>query len=101
MFSLGACTARALDDDDHFRFDIVLGLMKARVRGVRRLLTEQERERVAQTIVEHLRLSRWQWWRAPSEVGPGYMASMAEDRSSESGAPQNERAGHLSFGWDF
>ena len=65
--------------NDHFRFDIMLGLMKARVRGVRRWLTEHERERVAQTIVEHLRLSRWRWWRETNEVGPGYLTRAAED----------------------
>ena len=62
--------------DDYFRFDIMLGLMKARVRGVRRLFTEEEREGIARTIVDHLRLSRWRWWREERSVGPGYMARM-------------------------
>lgn len=63
-------------NDDHFRFDIALGLMRARVRGVRRLLTEEEREQIARTFVEHLRRSRWNWWREEQSVQPGYMARM-------------------------
>jgi hypothetical protein len=63
-------------NDDYFRFDIALGLMRARVRGVRRLFTEEERERIARTIVEHLRRSRWHWWREEGSVEPGYMARM-------------------------
>jgi hypothetical protein len=70
--------------DDYFRFDIVLGLMKARVRGVRRVFTEDEREGIAR--VEHLRLSRWHWWRGERTVEPGYMARMpTRDRSAENG----------------
>lgn len=65
--------------DDHFRFDIALGLMKARVRGARRRFTEEERERIARTIVEHLRRSRWNWWREEGSVGPGYMARMPSE----------------------
>lgn len=77
--------------DDYFRFDIALGLMKARVRGIRRLFTEEERERIARTIVEHLRMSRWNWWRDEASVGPGYMARMptrtgGETRDDESDA---------------
>jgi len=72
--------------DNYFRFDIMLGLMKARVRGVRRLFTEEERERIARTIVDHLRLSRWRWWRDEKSVETGYMARMgAHD------APANDK----------
>jgi hypothetical protein len=70
-------------DDDHFRFDIALGLMKARVRGMRRLFSEEERERIARAIVEHLRLSRWNWWREERSVGPGYMARMPSRTDTE------------------
>jgi hypothetical protein len=70
MFTLTAMTGR-WTNDDYFRFDIMLGLMKGRVRGVRRLFTEEEREGIARTIVDHLRLSRWRWWREERSVGPG------------------------------
>lgn len=74
-FTNGGVTSR-WTNDDHFRFDIALGLMRARVRGVRRLFTEEERERLARTIVEHLRRIRWKWWREGGSVEPGYMARM-------------------------
>jgi hypothetical protein len=53
------------------------------------LLTEEERERIADTIVDHLRLSRWRWRREPREVGPGYMAraASADERPGEDSAP--------------
>jgi hypothetical protein len=72
--------------DDYFRFDIMVGLMKARLRGVRRLFTEEERERIARTIVDHLRLSRSRWWRGERSVDPGYMGRMgARDMPPDDG----------------
>ena len=43
------------------RFCIKMGLRKglARIRGMRRALTEDEQDTVAKEIVEHLELSNW------------------------------------------
>jgi hypothetical protein len=41
---------------------------------------------IARTIVEHLRLSRWRWWRDERSVGRGYMARMcARDAPPDDG----------------
>jgi len=43
------------------RFCVKMGLRKglARIRGLRRSLTEEEQETIAKEIVEHLELSNW------------------------------------------
>ena len=82
---------------NYFRFDIALGLMKARVRGVRRLFTEDERERIARTVVEHLRRSRWHWWREEGSIEPGYMARMPVRTDGESSDDGRDAGGSDGF----
>jgi hypothetical protein len=43
------------------RFSVKMGLRKglARIRGLRRALTDDEQETVAKEIVDHLELSNW------------------------------------------
>jgi hypothetical protein len=52
--------------DDRFRFDLSFALKKVAVRGLRRILVEQERVRIADTIFDHLRLCGWRWSKAGS-----------------------------------
>jgi hypothetical protein len=46
---------------DDLRFCVKMGLRKglARIRGLRRALTDDEQDTVAKEIVEHLELSNW------------------------------------------
>ena len=55
------------------RLSIMLGLRKglALIHGMRRSLTENEQERVAAAIVEHLERSNWQIEQGPEPEGHG------------------------------
>jgi hypothetical protein len=59
------------------QFTIKLGLRKglALIRGMRRSLTDDEQDRVADTIVKHLELSNWkiEEGRIPDGHGPKHM----------------------------
>jgi hypothetical protein len=57
-----------------FRFDIMMGLRKGfkLVRGLRRQLSEEQQDRVAGAIAEHLKLCLWSITRAEHRPpGPG------------------------------
>ena len=55
------------------RFSVMLGLRNglALIRGMRRSLTENEQERVAHAIVEHLEQSNWRIEPGPEAEGHG------------------------------
>jgi hypothetical protein len=55
------------------QFTIKLGLRKglALIRGIRRSLTGDEQERVADAIVEHLELSNWKIQEGSPQPGHG------------------------------
>ena len=62
--------------DDDFRFDLRFALKKVAIRGLRRFLVDQERDRIAGTMIEHLRLCGWRWFRPERPTAPGYMARL-------------------------
>jgi hypothetical protein len=47
--------------DEHLTFDIAFALKKVTIPGFRKALTEEHRIAIAQTIVEHLNLCRWEF----------------------------------------
>ncbi len=51
--------------DDYLRFDIAFALKKVTLPGFRKAVTEEDRMRMAATILEHLRLCRWEFERLP------------------------------------
>jgi len=55
------------------RFCVMMGLRKglALIRGMRRSLTEEEQQRVAGAIVEHLEQSNWRIEQGPEREGHG------------------------------
>jgi hypothetical protein len=55
------------------QFTVKLGLRKGLrlIRGMRRALTDEEQERVAHAIVEHLELSNWKIDQGPALEGHG------------------------------
>jgi hypothetical protein len=57
--------------EDHLAFDIGFALPRAPVRGLRRSLTEDERRKIARSIVEHLRLCGWEFQLPQRGVGHG------------------------------
>jgi hypothetical protein len=65
--------------DDDFRFALCLALRKVAIRGLRRVLVDAERDSIAGTIVDHLRLCGWRWFRPERPIEPGYMAHMPRD----------------------
>jgi hypothetical protein len=61
--------------DDKFRFDLAFALKKVAIRGVRRYLVEQERDRIARAIFDHLRLCGWCWSQPYRSSESGVMAA--------------------------
>jgi hypothetical protein len=57
--------------EDHLVFDIGFALPRAPVRGIRRVLTEDERRRIAVAVVEHLRLCGWKFTLPAPQRGHG------------------------------
>jgi hypothetical protein len=53
--------------DDDLRLSLVMGLRKGlkQIRGMRRSLTEDQQDRVANEIAKHLRLSNWRIEKGP------------------------------------
>jgi hypothetical protein len=47
--------------DEHLAFDIAFALKKVTIPGFRRALKEEDRFAIAQTILEHLKLCRWEF----------------------------------------
>ena len=65
---------------DDLRFSVKMGLRKglARIRGMRRALTDDEQETVAKEIVEHLELCNWKI--EPGEPLRGHGSNFIPDR---------------------
>ena len=55
----------ALTVDEQIAFDIGVALKKVKVPGFRKALMEEGRFEVAKTIVEHLKLCRWEFSKQP------------------------------------
>ena len=51
----------AWNRDEHLTFDIAFALKKVTIPGFRKDLKEEDRMAIAQTIVEHLKLCRWEF----------------------------------------
>ena len=47
--------------DDHLTFDIAFALKKVTIPGFRKALKEEDRVAIARTILEHLKLCRWEF----------------------------------------
>jgi len=47
--------------EEQFAVDIAFALKKVKIPGFRKALAEEGRFRIAQTIVEHLKLCRWEF----------------------------------------
>ena len=52
--------------DEHLKFDIAFALKKVTIPGFRKALKEEDRMALAQAILEHLKLCRWEFSK-PSE----------------------------------
>jgi hypothetical protein len=53
--------------DDHLRFDIAFALKKVTILGFRKAITEDDRRAIAQVLVEHLKLCRWEFSKPTSD----------------------------------
>ena len=47
--------------DEHLKFDIAFALKKVTIPGFRKALKEEDRIAIAATILEHLKLCRWEF----------------------------------------
>ena len=47
--------------DEHLTFDIAFALKKMTISGFRKALKEEDRIAIAATILEHLKLCRWEF----------------------------------------
>jgi hypothetical protein len=47
--------------DEHLTFDIAFALKKVTIPGFRKALKEEDRFAIAKTILEHLKLCRWEF----------------------------------------
>jgi hypothetical protein len=47
--------------DEHLTFDIAFALKKVTVSGFRKALKEEDRIAIAKTILDHLKLARWEF----------------------------------------
>lgn len=54
--------------DEHLTFDIAFALKKVTIPGFRKALKEEDRIAIAQTILEHLKLCRWEFSKPPEPV---------------------------------
>ncbi|HEY8276525.1 MAG TPA: hypothetical protein VIG52_05960 [Methyloceanibacter sp.] len=54
-----------LTRDQQLLFDFAFSLKKVTLPGFRRAVTEEDRFRMAATILEHLKLCRWEFIRPP------------------------------------
>jgi hypothetical protein len=57
--------------EEHLAFDIGFALPRSPIKGLRRVLTEDERRAMAKTIVEHLKLCGWRFEMSPIVLGHG------------------------------
>jgi hypothetical protein len=53
--------------DEHLTFDIAFALKKVTIPGFRKTLKEEDRFAIAKTVLEHLKLCRWEFSK-PSEL---------------------------------
>lgn len=53
----------ALTFEEQLTFDVAVALKKVKIPGFRKLVIEEGRFQVAKTIVEHLKLCRWEFSR--------------------------------------
>ena len=58
----------AWNRDEHLTFDIAFALKKVTIPGFRKALKEEDRLAIAQTILEHLKLCRWEFSKTPDPV---------------------------------
>ena len=54
--------------DEHFKFDIAFALKKVTIPGFRKALSEEDRIAIAATILEHLKLCRWEFSKPPEAI---------------------------------
>jgi hypothetical protein len=52
--------------EEHLKFDIAFALKKVTIPGFRKALKEEDRLAIANTILDHLKLARWEFSK-PSE----------------------------------
>ena len=55
----------ALTLDEQLIFDVAVALKKVKIPGFRRGVVEEGRFEIAKTIVEYLKVNRWQFSKAP------------------------------------
>jgi hypothetical protein len=55
------------------------------IRGLRRVLVDAERDRIAGTIFDHLRLCGWRWFRPERQIETGDMARMPRTDDDKAG----------------
>lgn len=53
--------------EDHLSFDIAFALKKVTIPGFRKTLKEEDRFAIAKTVLEYLKLCRWEFSK-PSEL---------------------------------
>jgi hypothetical protein len=54
--------------DEHLRFDIAFALKKVTIPGFRKAMKEDDRIAIAKTILEHLKLCRWEFSKPPEPI---------------------------------
>ena len=54
--------------DEHLTFDIAFALKKVTIPGFRKALKEEDRIAIAATILEHLKLCRWECSKPPEPI---------------------------------
>jgi hypothetical protein len=54
--------------DEQLTFDLAFALKKVTIPGFRKALTEENRIAIAKTMVEHLKLCRWEFSKPPESV---------------------------------
>ena len=57
--------------DERLTFDIAFVLKKVAIPGLRKGLKEEDRMAIAQTILEHLKLCRWEFSKSTEPTGKG------------------------------
>jgi hypothetical protein len=57
--------------EEHLAFDIGFALPRSPIKGLRRVVTEDERWAMAEAIVEHLKLCGWKFQMTQIVVGHG------------------------------
>jgi hypothetical protein len=63
----GAQAMSSWTPEEHLAFDIAFALKKVTIPGFKKALTEDQRFAIAKSILEHLKLCRWEFSK-PSEA---------------------------------